>query len=215
MAMLNTLDGTRDDTGHDDTPWATWTRKWIAEENRHGDAMNKYLWLTGRVDMRAVEVTIRTLIGSGMDPKTENNPYLGFVFTSFQERATKVAHGNTARFAKEKGDPVAAKARARTHWRGARGAAQRRSSPLSRRSLGVARSARLASPPSTAACRSRAQMLGLIAADEGRHETAYQRIIEEILRRDPEGAWRPFPSAPVPLSDLSGWGGAHRHAAGR
>lgn len=27
MAMLNTLDGTRDETGHDDTPWATWTRK--------------------------------------------------------------------------------------------------------------------------------------------------------------------------------------------
>jgi hypothetical protein len=25
-----------------------------------------------------------------MDPKTENNPYLGFIYTSFQERATKV-----------------------------------------------------------------------------------------------------------------------------
>ena len=27
-----------------------------------------------------------------MDPKTENNPYLGFIYTSFQERATKVLH---------------------------------------------------------------------------------------------------------------------------
>jgi acyl-[acyl-carrier-protein] desaturase len=35
-------------------------------------------------------VTIQNLIGSGMDPKTENNPYLGFIYTSFQERATKV-----------------------------------------------------------------------------------------------------------------------------
>ena len=62
------------------------TRAWVAEENRHGDLLNKYCWLTGRVDMRAVEVTIQRLIGSGMDPKTENNPYLGFVYTSFQVR---------------------------------------------------------------------------------------------------------------------------------
>jgi len=40
--------------------------------------------------MRAVEVTTQNLISSGMDPKTENNPYLGFTYTSFQERATKV-----------------------------------------------------------------------------------------------------------------------------
>jgi hypothetical protein len=43
--------------------------------------------------MHAIEVTIQNLIGSGMDPKTENNPYLGFVYTSFQERATKVGSG--------------------------------------------------------------------------------------------------------------------------
>lgn len=118
MSMLNTLDGTRDDTGASPSAWATWTRKWTAEENRHGDAMNKYLWLTGRVNMRAVEVTVQNLIGAGMDPGTENNPYLGFVYTSFQERATKVAHGNTARFAKEHGDDALSKARAR----GGRGA---------------------------------------------------------------------------------------------
>ena len=37
-----------------------------------------------RVDMRAVEVTVQNLIGSGLDPKLENNPYLCFVYTSFQ-----------------------------------------------------------------------------------------------------------------------------------
>ena len=36
--------------------------------------------------VQAVEVTIQNLIGSGMDPKTENNPYLGFIYTSFQAR---------------------------------------------------------------------------------------------------------------------------------
>lgn len=29
-------------------------------------------------------MTIQNLISSGMDPKTENNPYLGFIYTSFQ-----------------------------------------------------------------------------------------------------------------------------------
>lgn len=104
MTMLNTLDGTRDESGADSSPWAQWTRKWTAEENRHGDLLNKYLFLTGRVDMKAIEGTIQRLIGTGMDPKTDNNPYLGFIYTSFQERATKISHGNTARMAKEAGD---------------------------------------------------------------------------------------------------------------
>lgn len=109
MAMLNTLDGVRDETGASPSPWGQWTRQWVAEENRHGDLMNKFCWLTGRVNMRSVEVTIQNLIGSGMNPKTENNPYLGFVYTSFQERATKVSHGNTARLALEYGDETLSK----------------------------------------------------------------------------------------------------------
>jgi len=104
MSMLNTIDATRDETGSADTPWAKWTREWTAEENRHGDLLNKYLYLSGRVDMRQIEVTIQNLIGSGMCPKTENNPYLGFMYTSFQERATKVSHGNTGRMAVAHGD---------------------------------------------------------------------------------------------------------------
>ena len=34
--------------------------------------------------MKSVEKTVQNLISTGMDPKTENNPYLGFTFTSFQ-----------------------------------------------------------------------------------------------------------------------------------
>lgn len=109
MNMLNTLDGTKDETGADDHPWANWTRQWTAEENRHGDLMNKYLYLSGRVDMRSIETTIQRLIGSGMDPKLENNPYLCFVYTSFQERATKISHGNTARLASYHGDTLLTK----------------------------------------------------------------------------------------------------------
>ncbi|KAL6312957.1 hypothetical protein AAG906_024526 [Vitis piasezkii] len=86
QTMLNTLDGVRDETGASLTSWAIWTRAWTAEENRHGDLLNKYLYLSGRVDMRQIEKTIQYLIGSGMDPRTENSPYLGFIYTSFQER---------------------------------------------------------------------------------------------------------------------------------
>ncbi|PIM99661.1 Acyl-[acyl-carrier-protein] desaturase [Handroanthus impetiginosus] len=39
-----------------------------------------------------------------MDPRSENSPYLGFIYTSFQERATFISHGNTARLAREHGD---------------------------------------------------------------------------------------------------------------
>jgi acyl-[acyl-carrier-protein] desaturase len=66
QTMLNTLDGSRDETGASPTPWGVWTRAWTAEENRHGDLLNKYLYLTGRVDMKQVEKTIQYLIGSGM-----------------------------------------------------------------------------------------------------------------------------------------------------
>ncbi|KAK4403804.1 Stearoyl-[acyl-carrier-protein] 9-desaturase, chloroplastic [Sesamum angolense] len=104
QTMINTLDAVRDETGASLTPWAIWTRAWTAEENRHGDLLNKYLYLSGRVDMKQIEKTIQYLIGSGMDPRTENNPYLGFIYTSFQERATFISHGNTARLAKEHGD---------------------------------------------------------------------------------------------------------------
>ncbi|KAJ6720669.1 ACYL- ACYL-CARRIER-PROTEIN DESATURASE-RELATED [Salix viminalis] len=75
QTALNTLDGVRDETGASLSPWAVWNRGWTAEENRHGDLLNKYLYLSGRVDMRQVEKTTQYLIGCGMDFKFENNPY--------------------------------------------------------------------------------------------------------------------------------------------
>ena len=66
MSMINTLDGVRDDSGSDATPWARWTRAWTAEEKRHGEALGRYLWLTGRVNGKAVDVTVQNLIGAGM-----------------------------------------------------------------------------------------------------------------------------------------------------
>ncbi|CAL5348087.1 unnamed protein product [Camellia sinensis] len=104
QSMLNTADGIKDESCSSPSPWAIWIRGWTAEENRHGDLLNKYLYLSGRVDMKQIEKTVQYLIGSGMDIRTENNPYLGVVYTSFQERATFISHGNTGRLAKHCGD---------------------------------------------------------------------------------------------------------------
>lgn len=106
QAWINRLEGVADPTGASDAPWAQWSRGWTSEENRHGDLLNKYLYLTGRVDMRAVETTIHHLLNNGFDPLTQNDPYMGFVYTSFQERATKISHRNVAVQAKKAGDDL-------------------------------------------------------------------------------------------------------------
>ncbi len=109
QTMINRHPGFQDDTGASDNPWARWTRGWTAEENRHGEILSRYLYLSGRVDMRAFEATTQHLIRNGFDPKTGNDPYKGLIYTSFQERATKISHGNTARLANENGDATLGK----------------------------------------------------------------------------------------------------------
>lgn len=104
QTLLNTFEGCDDPTGDSDSPWARWSRGWTSEENRHGDLLNKYLYLGGRCDMRSIEVTIQHLITNGFNPQAKKDPYRGFVYTSFQERATKVSHGNVGRLARQAGD---------------------------------------------------------------------------------------------------------------
>ncbi len=84
--------------------WVRWSRAWTSEENRHGDLLNKYLYLSGRADMKQVEITIHNLIYNGFDPKTEQDPYQAMIYTSFQERATKISHVNTGKLAHKAGD---------------------------------------------------------------------------------------------------------------
>jgi acyl-[acyl-carrier-protein] desaturase len=113
LTLLNTLEGTDDPTGAVDTAWGRWSRQWTSEENRHGDLLNRYLYITGRVDMRSIEQSIMRLISSGFDPDTRSDPYRGFIYTSFQERATKISHGNVGKLAAAAGDGVLARICAR------------------------------------------------------------------------------------------------------
>lgn len=83
--------------------WAKWVRMWTAEENRHGDLLNKYLYLSGRIDMRQMEISTQYLIADGFDIGTGTDPYKNFVYTSFQELATNISHRRTASMAKNHG----------------------------------------------------------------------------------------------------------------
>jgi len=103
---LNLL--SRDYNGTAATPWAKWARGWTAEENRHGDLLNAYLRLSGRVDMRAIEITVHHLISQGFDPRTHPDLYGGLVYTSFQERATKISHANVGKLAASEGNDTLA-----------------------------------------------------------------------------------------------------------
>jgi len=89
--------------------WSKWVRYWTGEENRHGDTLNKYLYLSGRVNMIEVERTTQHLINDGFDIGTDRDPYKNFVYTSFQELATYVSHNRVAKLARNYGNKSLAK----------------------------------------------------------------------------------------------------------
>lgn len=101
-SWISTLDGAGVQ-GEPETAWGAWNRGWCAEENRHGDILNRYLYLSGRVNMKEVELTIQHLIKDGGNTQTENDPYKTFIYTSFQEIATRISHFNVGKIAQRSG----------------------------------------------------------------------------------------------------------------
>ncbi|PKD21521.1 fatty acid desaturase [Salegentibacter salinarum] len=93
----------------EENAWSKWVRHWTGEENRHGDTLNKYLYLSGRVNMREIEKTTQYLINDGFDIGTGRDPYRNFVYTSFQELATNISHKRVGQLAKKKGNKMLGK----------------------------------------------------------------------------------------------------------
>jgi len=87
---------------HERNGWSRWTRHWTAEENRHGDALNKYLYLSGMVNMKEIEITTQHIISDGFAIGTGRDPYKNFVYTSFQELATHISHKRVGQLAQKK-----------------------------------------------------------------------------------------------------------------
>lgn len=94
---------------HTDGAWSKWVRAWTAEENRHGDVLSKYLYLSGRVNMREVEISTHYLLNDGFDIGTDRDPYKNFIYTSFQELATNISHKRVGQLAKKKGNKLLTK----------------------------------------------------------------------------------------------------------
>ena len=88
----------------DNNGWAKWIRGWTAEENRHGDLLNRHLYLCGRVNMREFEISTQHLINDGFDLGMAHDPYKSFVYTSYQEMATNVSHRRVGQLARTAGD---------------------------------------------------------------------------------------------------------------
>lgn len=89
--------------------WSEWIRQWTAEENRHGDVLNKFLYLSGRVNMREVEISTQYLLADGFDLGLDRDPYRNFVYTSFQELATHISHKRVGELAAKKGSNLLAR----------------------------------------------------------------------------------------------------------
>jgi len=89
--------------------WMKWLRSWSAEENRHGDVLNRYLYLCGRINMKEFEASTQFLIADGFNNGAGTDPYRNFVYTSFQELATNVSHRRVATLAKKDGNTLLSK----------------------------------------------------------------------------------------------------------
>ncbi|HOZ51178.1 MAG TPA: acyl-ACP desaturase [Chitinophagaceae bacterium] len=89
--------------------WMKWIRSWTAEENRHGDVLSRFLYLSGRINMSKFEASTQYLIADGFDLDTQNDPYRTFMYTSFQELATNISHRRVATLAKKSGNTILSK----------------------------------------------------------------------------------------------------------
>lgn len=107
-AWIHQMEGV-DRAGEPRNAWGDWARAWTAEENRHGEVLNRYLYLCGRVNMREIEVTVHNLIIDGGDIGAGADPYKMFTYTSFQETATNYSHRNVAAIARAAGDETLAR----------------------------------------------------------------------------------------------------------
>src|SRR5690554_6830534 len=92
-----------------DNGWSKGVRAWTAEENRHRDVLNKYHYLSGRLNVSEEEITTRHLIADGFDIGTDRDPYKNFVYTTFQELATNISHKRVGKMARQKGNGLLAK----------------------------------------------------------------------------------------------------------
>ncbi len=77
-------------------PWWDWTRRWTAEEMRHGLALHDYLSSPAPSTWPSWSGAACATSSTAVVPTAPSVPD-GFVYLALQELATRIAHANTAR----------------------------------------------------------------------------------------------------------------------
>ncbi len=84
-----------------DHPWHEWSRRWTAEEARHGIVLRDYLTVTRAIDPTALERARMAQMSLAEVPEPETVADL-VVYVSLQELATRISHRNTGRLLEDK-----------------------------------------------------------------------------------------------------------------
>ncbi|MBI3005895.1 MAG: acyl-ACP desaturase [Ignavibacteriales bacterium] len=85
-----------------DTFWSKWNNLWTAEEDRHGNILRDYIRDSRLLNFQVLEKLQFNYIKAGFNPDWGGDPYKVFVYTSCQEKATQVSHGNTGKIVIDK-----------------------------------------------------------------------------------------------------------------
>lgn len=80
----------------EDGIWATWTRRWTAEEGRHSMAIYGYLMTTRAIDPVELEKGRMIQVSKGEVPVPRSVAH-GVAYVALQELATRISHRNTGK----------------------------------------------------------------------------------------------------------------------
>lgn len=87
--------------GYADGAWGEWTRRWTAEEGRHGMVIRDYLMVTRAIDPVWLEDGRMAQVQSGQVPEPPTAKH-GFAYLSLQELATRISHRNTGKMVEDR-----------------------------------------------------------------------------------------------------------------
>ncbi len=79
------------------TFWSRWNKLWTAEEDRHGNILRDYIRDSRLLNFEALEGIQFDYLRAGFHPQWTGDPYKLFIYTSCQEKATQISHGNTGK----------------------------------------------------------------------------------------------------------------------
>ncbi len=76
--------------------WNVWARRWVAEEDRHAQAIRDWLLVSRAIDPVVLERARMAQMSSGEVPDPPN-ALQGLIYVALQELATRLSHRNTGR----------------------------------------------------------------------------------------------------------------------